>query len=56
MPWTVGDVESKKKGLSDEGKRKWVKIANSVYHDCRRKGGSDSHCAKNAIMTANSRT
>jgi len=56
MPWSIADVDSKKKGLSDEGKRKWVRIANSVYKDCRSKGGSDSHCAGKAIRIANSQT
>jgi uncharacterized protein YdaT len=41
MPWTVKDVDSKKKGLTPAQKKKWVKIANGVLKDCqakRRKG------------------
>lgn len=30
MPWTVADVEHKKRGLSKDQKRKWVRIANAV--------------------------
>ena len=55
MPWTVADVDSKKKGLSPEQKKKWVKIANATYKDCMSKGGSDKTCAPKAIRIANSK-
>lgn len=55
MPWTVKDVESKKKGLTPEQKKKWVSIANSVYKECIAKGGSDKTCAPKAIRIANSK-
>jgi len=56
MPWTVEDVDSHKKGLSAEGKKKWVSIANSVYNQCIREGGTDKTCAPSAIRIANSQT
>ena len=30
MPWTVGDVDSKHKGLSPDQKAQWVAVANDV--------------------------
>lgn len=53
IPWTVKDVDSKKKGLTPAQKKKWVKIANSVLKDCKAKGGSD--CEGKAIRIANSK-
>lgn len=29
MPWTVGQVDEHKKGLSTRQKRQWVAVANS---------------------------
>lgn len=55
MPWTVKDVDSKKKGLSPEQKKKWVSIANATYRDCMAKGGTDKTCAPKAIRIANSK-
>jgi len=52
MPWTVGDVESKIKGLTPSQKKNWVKIANSALKTCKAKGGSD--CEGRAIRIANS--
>ena len=53
MPWTVKDVDRFKKGLSDEQKKKWVKIANSALASCQRTGGRD--CDGYAIRVANSK-
>jgi len=53
MPWSVGDVDKHKKGLSDKQKRQWVRIANSVLSRCMAKGGSESECAGSAIRQAN---
>ena len=30
MPWSTGDVDSHKKGLSADQKELWVKVANEV--------------------------
>lgn len=53
MPWSVGDVDSHKKGLSDKQKRQWTRIANSVLKRCMDKGGSEESCAASAIRQAN---
>jgi hypothetical protein len=55
VPWTVADVESKKKGLTPEQKKKWVNIANAILKDCIAKGGTDKTCAPKAIRIANSK-
>ena len=52
MPWSVGDVDSHKKGLTPAQKKKWVGIANGVLKDCQSKGGKD--CEGKAIRIANS--
>jgi hypothetical protein len=52
MPWTVADVDSHKKGLSDKQKKQWVRIANSVLASCIKKGGSEESCAASAIKQA----
>lgn len=54
MPWSVGDVEKHRKGLTPEQKKKWVSIANGVYKDCM-KTGTDKTCAPKAIRIANSK-
>jgi hypothetical protein len=54
MPWAVKDVEKHKKGLTPVQKKKWVKIANSIYKDCM-KTGTDKTCAGKAIRIANSK-
>ena len=54
MPWSVGDVDSHKKGLTDSEKEKWVKIANGILDKCLKDGGSDKSCAPRAIQIANS--
>ena len=38
MPYTVGDVDKHKKGLSDKEKREWTAIANDVLERCLHKG------------------
>jgi len=53
MPWTVGDVDRHKKGLTTEQKKKWVSIANGVLKQCQEEGGSD--CEGKAIRIANSK-
>jgi len=53
VPWTVKDVDSKKKGLTPAQKKKWVSIANSVLKDCQSKKGKD--CEGKAIRIANSK-
>ena len=55
MPWTVADVDSHKKGLTPEQKKKWVAVANGIYKDCLAKGGTDKTCAPKAIRIANSK-
>ncbi|MGD8499535.1 MAG: hypothetical protein PVJ86_02745, partial [Phycisphaerales bacterium] len=52
MPWTAKDVDRHKKGLSDEQKETWVKIANSALKRCQDEGGED--CEASAIRQANS--
>ena len=55
MPWSVGDVEKHRKGLTPEQKKKWVGIANGVYSQCIKDGGNDKTCAPKAIRIANSK-
>jgi hypothetical protein len=51
MPWTIADVDSHNKGLSDAQKKKWVSTANAVLAECEKKGGTD--CDAKAIRIAN---
>mgnify|MGYP007071579546 CR=1 FL=1 len=53
MPWTVADVDSHKKGLTDKQKTQWCRIANSVLKRCLAKGGTEETCAASAIKQAN---
>ena len=53
MPWTVDDVEKFKKGLSDKGKKQYVRIANSVLKRLMDKGMSEKDAAASAIKQAN---
>ncbi|MDD5220007.1 MAG: hypothetical protein PHV11_05555, partial [Candidatus Bipolaricaulis sp.] len=53
MPWSTDDVDKFKKGLSAEGKKKWVATANSVLSECMKKGGTDKECAAKAVRIAN---
>lgn len=55
MPWTTTDVDKHKKGLSEEGKKRWVSIANGVLKSCMKDGGSEDECAASAIRIANSK-
>jgi len=52
MPWTKGDVEGHKKGLSDKAKEVWVKVANDALKRCKAKG--QGNCEARAIKQANS--
>ena len=52
MPWTTGDVDRFKKGLSDKEKREWVAIANNVLESCLADGGDRDECERKAIMQA----
>lgn len=38
MPWSVKDVDRHKKGLSQDQKVKWVRVANSVLRDSEDEG------------------
>jgi hypothetical protein len=53
MPWTVGDVDAHKKGLTSKQKKQWVEVANSVLSRCMTDGGTDATCAPKAIRQAN---
>lgn len=48
MPWKPSDVDRHKKGLSQDQKVKWTRIANSVLRDEEDEGM--------AVRIANSRT
>ncbi len=56
MPWSINDVEGKKKGLSDSQKSKWVEIANAALEYYLKKGATRGEAERLAIMTANSKT
>src|SRR3972149_11410574 len=51
MPWNTADVDSHSKGLTDQQKKVWVKVANSALARCEEKGGKD--CEGSAIRQAN---
>ena len=53
MPWTVKDVDSHKKGLTDKQKKQWVRIANSVRKKEITKGKSEKEADASAIKQAN---
>src|SRR5512135_634699 len=53
MPWTVGDVDKHKKGLTAKQKRQWVAVANGVLRKCMADGGTEATCAASAIRQAN---
>jgi hypothetical protein len=55
VPWEVKDVPRFKKGLTESQKKKWVKVANGIYSECIKGGGSDKTCAAKAIRIANSK-
>ena len=52
MPWTTTDVDRHKRGLTDQQKRQWVRIANSVLASCLSRGGQQSTCEGSAIRQA----
>lgn len=51
MPWSVGDVDKHKKGLSPKQKERWVAAANAHLKKCEADGGKD--CEASAIRVAN---
>jgi uncharacterized protein YdaT len=53
MPWSKSDVEKHKKGLSQQQKAKWVRIANGVLEEC--KSSRQENCEQRAIRVANSK-
>jgi len=53
MPWSVGDVDSHKKGLTAKQKKQWVAIANSVLKKLMSEGKSEEEAAASAIRQAN---
>lgn len=53
MPWQISDVDSKKKGLTPEQKKRWVSVANAALAACQKKGDSD--CEASTIKIANSK-
>jgi hypothetical protein len=53
MPWTTADVDKHKKGLSDKGKKQWLRIANSVRKREMAKGKSEADASVTAIKEAN---
>ncbi len=53
--WSKSDVSKHKKGLTDQQKEKWVKIANSVLKQCLDNGGKQKDCEGKAIRVANSK-
>jgi uncharacterized protein YdaT len=55
MPWSVGDVDKHKKGLTQKQKKRWVEIANSILRDCRETKPGSKDCEARAIRIANSR-
>ena len=55
MPWTTGDVDKFKKGLSDSNKAKWVAVANASLAQCSAEGGEILKCEENAIRIANAK-
>lgn len=54
MPWKVNDVDKFKKGLAEEEKKEWVKIANRVLKTEIEKGTDELEAEVIAIRTANS--
>jgi len=53
MPWTVDDVDRFNHGLSEQQKKQWVAIANSVLERCLNDGGEQEECEALAIKQAN---
>ena len=53
MPWDISQVDEHKKGLTDKGKKQWVRIANSVLKKLMAKGMAEKEAAASAIRQAN---
>lgn len=53
MTFTVEDIEQYKEGLSDKGKKRWVKVANLTQKLCIKSGGDSEKCNDKAIKMAN---
>lgn len=53
MAFTVEDVEQYKEGLTDNGQRRWAKIANLARGICVKSGGDSEECNAKAIRMAN---
>jgi len=51
MPWTVADVDSHIKGLTDKQKDIWLSVANAALAKCEKEGGKA--CDVSAITQAN---
>lgn len=52
MPWTINDVDRFKRGLSENEKRQWVRIANSTLEKCKERN-PNNNCEARAIRQAN---
>jgi len=55
MPWSTSDVDSHKRGLTDEQKKRWVAVANNVLKTCLDDGGNREQCEGKAIRIANAK-
>lgn len=53
MPWDISNVDEHKKGLTDKGKRQWVRVASSVLKRLMAKGMAEKEAATEAIKQAN---
>jgi len=53
MPWTVADVDKFKKGLTEQEKERWVRIANAALAKCLDGDGDELDCEVKAIRQAN---
>ena len=52
MPWTKGDVDQHKAGLTDEEKELWVDVANDALQKCLDEGTAQDTCEASAIKMA----
>lgn len=53
MPFSPSDADKHKKGLTDQQKKQWAAIANSVLEACIADGGTTETCDAKAIIQAN---
>lgn len=53
MPWKISDVDEHIKGLTDQERETWVKVANTVLAECLKADGEESECEGKAIRIAN---